>query len=151
MKFLKNIISGGARELSTSIGKVVDNLSTSDKEKHEAKNQLTDIVTTKIQNIAALQTDVLSHELKGSWLQRSWRPLVMLAFAGIVVYSNFIAPAFGLPNTELQDNFWHLLDIGLGGYVVGRSMEKITDRVTQNVDMSFLRKRDRKPKYERKY
>lgn len=67
----------------------------------------------------------------------------MLAFASIVVYNNFIAPAFNLPNSVLQPQFWSLLEIGIGGYVIGRSVEKITDKVTDKIDLSFMKKKNR--------
>ena len=141
MKILRRLFGKGLQELTDSIGGVIDGLTTSEEEKLAAKNQLTEIVTEKLSELAAYQKEVLVTELSGSKLQRNWRPLVMLAFAAIVVYAKFIAPAFGLPNAELEPDFWTLLEIGLGGYVVGRSLEKITGKVTENIDMTFLRKK----------
>ncbi|MCP4125359.1 MAG: hypothetical protein GY751_26800 [Bacteroidetes bacterium] len=143
MKILNKIFSTGAKELTESIGSAIDKLSTSEQEKLNAKNTLTEIVTSKLSELAAYQKEVLVTELKGTKLQRSWRPIVMLAFAAIVVYAKFIAPAFGLPNAELEAPFWNLLEISIGGYVIGRSLEKVTDKVTQNVDLSFIKKRHR--------
>ncbi len=59
-----------------------------------------------------------------SWLQRNWRPLTMLSFLGLV-----IADAFGMLAFRLADQAWLLLQIGLGGYVVGRSVEKISPQI----------------------
>ncbi len=143
MKILNKIFSTGAKELTESIGNAIDNLSTSEQEKLNAKNKLTEIVTNKLSELASYQKEVLITELEGSKLQRYWRPIVMLAFAAIVVYSKFIAPAFGLPNAELETPFWNLLEIGIGGYVIGRSLEKVTNRVTQNIDLTFIKKRKR--------
>ena len=61
-----------------------------------------------------------------SWLQRNWRPLTMLAFLVLV-----IADSFGLLAFRLSAEAWQLLQIGLGGYVVGRSVEKIVPRLGQ--------------------
>jgi len=72
-----------------------------------------------------MQADVIKAEATGNWLQRSWRPVVMLCFAFIVMYNQAISLMFSLPRTELTTDFWGLLKIGLGGYVVGRSAEKI--------------------------
>jgi len=71
-----------------------------------------------------------------SWLQKSWRPIVMLSFTFIVVYAFFIQPAF-LPKSmdvrsTLPTQFWGLLELGIGGYVIGRSVEKVADKVTKN-------------------
>jgi hypothetical protein len=49
----------------------------------------------------------------------------MLSFLGLVV-----ADAFGLLAFRLADQAWLLLQIGLGGYVVGRSVEKISPQIT---------------------
>ena len=144
MNIIKKLFASSAKELTDSIGSTIDNLSTSDLEKLQAKNALTQIVTEKLTELASYRKEVLVTELSGSLLQRSWRPIVMLSFAAIVVYSKFIAPAFGLANAPLDPPFWSLLEIGIGGYVIGRSLEKVTDKVTQNVDLSFIKKRNRK-------
>ena len=69
---------------------------------------------------------VLTEEARGTWLQRSWRPLVMLTFALIVLAGTFTS----LPMLADTSRFWDLLEIGLGGYVVGRSGEKIVQAFT---------------------
>jgi hypothetical protein len=56
----------------------------------------------------------------------------MLTFGFIVIYVKFIAPLFNLTTPELEIEFWELLKIGIGGYVVGRSAEKISKNVTFN-------------------
>ena len=77
-----------------------------------------------------MQTEIIVAEAKGNWLQRSWRPILMLSFGFIVIYVKFIGPLFGLPIPTLEVEFWELLKIGIGGYVVGRSAEKIAKGVT---------------------
>lgn len=143
MKLLDKILKGSASELVENMGNAIDGIVTNDEEKQKAKNQLTQIATDKLTEVAGFQKEVLLAELNGTKLQRSWRPIVMLSFAAIVVYSKFIAPAFSLPNTELEPDFWGLLELGLGGYVIGRSLEKITHKLTENADMTFLRKKHR--------
>jgi len=58
-----------------------------------------------------------------SWIQRSWRPLVMLVFAAIIVahFMGYTAP--GLSEDQILALF-EIIKIGIGGYVVGRSAEK---------------------------
>lgn len=48
----------------------------------------------------------------------------MLSFLGLVVVD-----AFGMLAFQLADQPWLLLQIGLGGYVVGRSVEKISPQI----------------------
>lgn len=54
----------------------------------------------------------------------------MLSFGFIVIYVKFVGPLFDLRIPVLEDEFWTLLQIGIGGYVVGRSAEKIADKIT---------------------
>jgi len=77
------------------------------------------------------QTDIILAEAKGGWLQRTWRPILMLVIIFIVANNYVIAPYIGLffPEKELilelPGGLWALLNIGVGGYVAGRSAEKI--------------------------
>jgi len=73
---------------------------------------------------------VLAEAQGESWLQRNWRPLTMLSFVGIIINNHVIYPyfaLFGLPAViiEMHPAFWDLIKLGLGGYVVGRSGEKM--------------------------
>ena len=52
-----------------------------------------------------------------------------MAFGFIVIYVKFLAPLLGLTIPELEIEFWELLKIGIGGYVVGRSAEKISKNI----------------------
>ena len=69
--------------------------------------------------------EIIVAEAKGeSWLQRNWRPVLMLWFAGLIGahWLGYTAP--NIPENVLI----HLLDIvkiGIGGYVIGRTTEKI--------------------------
>jgi hypothetical protein len=76
--------------------------------------------------IAEIQSKNLQTEMQGNWLQRSWRPILMLLIIIIIANNYILFPYF--PNTlevlELPDNLWTLLELGVGGYVVGRSVEK---------------------------
>ena len=108
----------------------LDNLFTSKEEKIQAENVIKQILLQKQLELQKMQTDIIITEAKGNWLQRSWRPLLMVSFGFIVIYVKFIGPLFGLPIPELELEFWELLKIGIGGYVVGRSAEKISKNIT---------------------
>ena len=111
------------------ISKVIDNLFTTDEERLHAKNEMLKVLKEQQLQLQKLQTEVILAEVNGNWLQRSWRPILMLAFGFIVIYVKFIAPLFGLPIPPLEDEFWNLLQLGIGGYVIGRSAEKIASKV----------------------
>jgi hypothetical protein len=126
MKKILDFITG---DVIKAVGGVIDNLFTTDEERIRAKNEVFKILKEKELQLQEMQKDIIVAEARGNWLQRSWRPIVMLGFAFIVMYNKFIAPAFGLPNAELENEFWNLLQLGVGGYVIGRTAEKIAKDV----------------------
>ena len=108
----------------------LDKLFTSKEEKIKAESIIKQILIEKQLELQKMQTEIILAEAKGNWLQRSWRPILMLSFGFIVIYVKFIAPVFGFTIPELEIEFWELLKIGIGGYVVGRSAEKISKNIT---------------------
>lgn len=84
--------------------------------------------------------DIVVAEAQGeSWLQRNWRPVTMLSFVAIIVNNYILVPwllALGVETVavlEIPDGMWGLLTVGLGGYVVGRTLEKTGSGVNINV------------------
>lgn len=59
------------------------------------------------------------------WLTRLWRPITMLTFVLIILLHSI----GWLAIEEIHDEMWTLIQIGLGGYVVGRSAEKIVSKL----------------------
>ena len=108
----------------------LDKLFTSKEEKIKAESIIKEIILQKKLELQQMQTDIILAEAKGNWLQRSWRPILMLSFGFIVIYVKFLAPIFGFTIPILEIEFWELLKIGIGGYVVGRSAEKISKNIT---------------------
>lgn len=108
----------------------LDKLFTSKEEKIIAENAIKQILVQKQLELEKMQTEIIIAEAKGNWLQRSWRPILMLAFGFIVIYVKFLAPLFNFRIPELENEFWNLLQLGIGGYVVGRSAEKISKNIT---------------------
>lgn len=84
--------------------------------------------------IAQAQRDVIVSETTGhSWLQRNWRPILMLFFAviiGTVVWTGGYVNGHQLDH-DFVIEILSIIKLGLGGYVVGRTAEKITPQVAQ--------------------
>ncbi len=76
------------------------------------------------------QVSVIVAEAQGqSWLQRNWRPVLMLVITAIVANNYLIAPYLGAMFNvglmlELPEPLWNLMTLGVGGYVAGRTVEK---------------------------
>lgn len=58
------------------------------------------------------------------FLTANWRPIVMLVFTGLIVARWFGLSAEGITEREYIE-IWEILKLGIGGYVVGRSAEKV--------------------------
>ena len=86
--------------------------------------------TSEIERTAA---EVVKAEAQGqSWLQWTWRPITMLVFVGLIVarWLGWSAPNLG--EAEVL-KLWDIVEIGLGGYVIGRSAEKILPGVVSSL------------------
>jgi hypothetical protein len=109
---------------------LVDNLFTSDEERAKAKQRLVELEQQgELARISAA-AGVVSAEAKSEhWLTATWRPIIMLLF-GVIIANNYIlAPYMGVlfgveVALDIPPDMWDLLKLGLGGYVVGRSVEK---------------------------
>lgn len=78
-------------------------------------------------------TNIIVAEASGeSWLQRNWRPLVMMWFAGLVG-----AHWMGFTPSNLSEatviELLAIVKVGIGGYVVGRSAEKVVKEYKKGV------------------
>ena len=106
-------------------------LSSEDRGKIETMlSQLEDKVLELKGKVLEAQQSIIVAEAQGdSWLQRNWRPLVMMMFATIIFNNYILYPYLSLfwdeaPLLETPPELWSLMKLGLGGYVAGRSVEK---------------------------
>ena len=111
----------------SAVGELVDRLTLPAREKKQLETDLLRVFMEWEQRVMEARTAVSVEEARGNSLQRSWRPLVMLIFALIVLVGTFTS----LPILSDTSRFWDLLEIGIGGYVVGRSGEKIMQAFTR--------------------
>lgn len=114
------------------ITELVDDVHTSDEERLAAKARINEgmsqLMTQALlyeQKLMHAQASVIKAEAEGQgWLQRSWRPITMLTFLILI-----ICDSFGWLEFRLSEKAWDLLQLGIGGYVVGRSAEKVLPKV----------------------
>jgi len=89
-------------------------------------------------NVITQKSNIITAEAKGdSWIQKSWRPITMLIFAAVIANDYLIYPYLSLfihnaPLIKIPQEMWELLKIGLGGYIVGRSVEKGVKSYSEN-------------------
>lgn len=95
----------------------------------ELENQLQLAMMQQSATLEQAAAAIVSDEAKGeSWLQRNWRPLTMMTFVGLVVakWLGFTAPGV---SEAIELELMTLIQIGLGGYVGGRTIEKIAPAI----------------------
>ena len=85
-----------------------------------------------------LQAKVISTEAGSEhWITSAWRPITMLVFVAIIANNYILVPYFQafelhIPTLVLNNEMWELLKIGIGGYIVGRSAEKVVKNLKEN-------------------
>jgi len=116
--------------IGTIGGKVLDIVDDVVEDKDAANNLKFQIqkqlIETKSSELEA-QAKIVLAEAQGSWLQRNWRPLLMVTFAGLVVAHWFGFTAPDIPES-VQNSLLNIVIVGVGGYVMGRSAEKVADK-----------------------
>ena len=130
-----NII-GLIKDIFKPAVELVDELHTSEEEKlvQKARTLETYVKAIEIgvqyeQEQLKSKAEIVKAEAESEhWLTSTWRPIVMLTFCALVV-----ADQTGLLTFRLADQAWTLLQLGLGGYVVGRSIEKTAPRLIDSL------------------
>ena len=103
-------------------GKLIDKFWPDASEAEKAKQQ-------QFLAVFVAQADIVKTEAASNhWLAANWRPLLMLMFGGLIVARWFGWAAPGLSEAEYL-KLWSIVEFGLGGYVVGRSVEKIAPSI----------------------
>jgi hypothetical protein len=101
--------------------------------------------------ITAQRDAVIAEVTSESWLTRSWRPLLMVVLMGFLILCGLFLPCAELllshriafrPRWDLlPPQLWDLIYIGIGGYVGGRSIEKIAATVTGSQGPGTVKRR----------
>ena len=132
-----NLVSG---LMSGPISKVLDAYVKDQELRRKLEADLQGKLTEHLGKSEELGQAVVMAEIKSEdWLTRNWRPLVMLTLMGFIVFVGLAIPfldfVFGSPVTfnprwsALPPQFWDFLSIGVGGYIGGRTLEKVAGQV----------------------
>jgi len=109
-----------------TVDEVVEDKDLANKLKQVLKERVLDLLKTEIE----AARDIIVAEIgSDSYLAKNWRPITMLVFVTIIANNYIIYPYLQLffdtgAMLDIPPDMWALLKIGLGGYVVGRSVEK---------------------------
>ena len=128
MSFISKLFTSNTKDLVGEVGNVVDNLTTTQEEKLEAKRKIKEIT---LNFEAELQKEVSKRWEQDmnsdSWLSKNIRPLTLIFLVFCTIILIFIDS--GKIDFKVQNHWIDLLQIILitiiGAYFGGRSYEKI--------------------------
>ncbi len=97
----------------------------------QALRTIGDVEASEGQREQALAQVLASEASSGYWLAACWRPITMLVFVGILVsfWFGFTPPNLNAPMSPMILRLFDLIEIGLGGYIGGRTLEKIVNQI----------------------
>jgi len=115
-----------AKVLFSTIEKAVPDKDLQERLKAQLQTQLLQSHTQELTAAAK----IIEAEAKAGWFASSWRPLLMYVLIFILVWNYVIGPVIkvftgAVISFELPGDVWTLLNVGLGGYVIGRSAESV--------------------------
>lgn len=117
--------------LAPIVGKVVGNLFPDPAERAKAEAEAMRQLLEHHGEIETAAAKIIQTEAASThWLAANWRPLTMLVFVALIVARWFGWAAPGLAEAEYL-KLWSIVEFGLGGYVVGRSVEKVAPAIAQ--------------------
>ena len=89
--------------LVSAVGDIVNRLTLPGREKKQLETDILRLLIAVEEKTISEQAAAIREEARGNWLQRSWRPIVMLVFTVIVLAGTFLnlpilsdTPAFGI-------------------------------------------------------
>ena len=115
---------------------IIDKLIVDASLKERLKAELEQHVLDNQSELAKVQRDIVLAEIgSDSWMTSHWRPCLMFIIMGFLALYGLFLPladlmagrpvAFTPRWADIPDGMWNLLSLGVGGYVGGRSLEKL--------------------------
>lgn len=112
-------------------GQLIDRLWPDQEKKDQAKLALMEMAQKgELAELTGRAEIVKTEAASEHWLAANWRPLLMLTFGGLIVARWFGWAAPNLSEAEYL-KLWSIVELGIGGYVIGRSAEKVLPSIAQ--------------------
>lgn len=117
--------------LAPVLTKIVGSLFPDPTEKAKAEAEMMRQLLAHQGELESAAAKIIQTEAASShWLAANWRPLTMLTFVVLIVARWFGWAAPNLSEAEYI-KLWSIVEFGLGGYVIGRSVEKIAPSIAK--------------------
>jgi Holin of 3TMs, for gene-transfer release len=130
------LISDPISAVAGAVQSIVERIVPDPAQQMQAKVQIAQMYLNGELQTLTSQAGVITAEASSSnRLASSWRPMLMYCFMAIIANNYILAPYlqamfhFSI-QLAIPPDMWDLLRLGVGGYVVGRSIEKTTSALT---------------------
>lgn len=122
------------------VGQIFDRVLPDKKAADDAKLKLLELTqqgqTAELESqtklLLAAADNVKTEAASSHWLAACWRPILMLTFGALIVARFLGWTAEGISETEYVE-LWGIVKVGVGGYTIGRSVEKIAPAIVASV------------------
>lgn len=115
--------------LAPILNQIIGNLFPDPTEKAKAEAEMMRQLLASQAEIEKATSEIIKTEAASEhWLAANWRPITMLTFVCLIVARWFGWAAPNLTEPEYL-KLWSIVEIGIGGYVIGRSFEKVVPTV----------------------
>lgn len=126
------------------IVKIIDNLHTSEEEKLKIRENIFTMQVEVYQKamhyeteLMKMKSNIIQEEARNSWLQKNWRPMTMIYFLFLLsLYWFGYAPDYLIQNPTIMEKMLSLLQMGIGGYIAGRTIEKVVPNIPTHKDLN---------------
>lgn len=119
--------------LAPILGNIIKSKFPDPAEAAKAEADMTAQLWQNAHQLNAAAADIIKTEAASThWLASNWRPLTMIVFVCLIVARWFGWAAPNLSEAEYI-KLWSIVEFGLGGYVVGRSVEKIAPTIAEAI------------------
>ncbi|HAO02949.1 MAG TPA: hypothetical protein DCQ42_14835 [Halomonas sp.] len=125
-----NLVAKALSAITGPLFGVIDKAVTDKDEANRLKSEIQSQLIESQDSLLKAQMQIILAEAQGeSWLQRNWRPLLMIVIVAVIANNYLLAPYLGAIfgvglQLDLPERLWDLMTIGVGGYVTGRTVEK---------------------------
>jgi hypothetical protein len=137
MGSILSLLVGPGKSIIDGVSGLISKFTASPEEKLQAQQALLQMEKEYQEACMAADTQFAIQQAAGitseaksdSVLARNWRPILMLTFTVIVAFNYIVAPLFSLHFLPIPPDMWALLKLGITGYIVGRSAEKVAPTI----------------------
>lgn len=119
-------------------GGIIDRVVDGEQDAEKIKDRINKLAEqNRLKEIDLMANIILAEVNSSNTVQRLWRPLIMLGIGAILINTFLVAPyiyaLFGVDvSSPLPESLYDLLGLGIGGYVIGRSIEKSVNLLNKN-------------------